>query len=103
MLFPAWYDVHVADAEDNDVFAFIVSNSDVQFPIEHHKELVGVGVRVPNVFALYLGDPNVVVIDLGQDSRTPELFKRAENLMDIDCRFVVDTSTSMTASHPMRS
>jgi hypothetical protein len=45
----------------------------VQLAVEHEEELVGRLVGVPDVLAVHLGDPDVVVVDGRDDPRAPQL------------------------------
>jgi hypothetical protein len=48
----------------------------VELTFEDKKELVGVVVDVPDVLTLGVGDPDVVVVDMGHDSRAVDVLKR---------------------------
>lgn len=73
----------VVHTEFDASFATTVTKIDRELPLEHEEELVGVGVSVPQVFALHLGDPYVVIVDLGHDSRAPHLGERVEHGVEI--------------------
>jgi hypothetical protein len=56
----------------------------VQLPVEHREELVRVVVDVPDVFALDLGDSDVVVVDPRDDARTPQCVEGVQGLTKRD-------------------
>jgi len=69
-------------APEVDGALWLVSTLDTQVDVEgalHDEEqLVHSDVPVPDELALHLDDPHVVVVDLGQDPRAPQLVEAAE-------------------------
>ncbi len=59
-------------------------HGDVELAVEDEEEFVGVFVDVPEVLTSGMRDPNVVIIDLGNDSRAVYVVKRLECLGQID-------------------
>jgi len=52
----------------------------VELTVENQEEFVGFFVDVPEMLTLGMGDPDVVIIDLADDSRTVDVVKRPERL-----------------------
>ena len=57
-----------------------VPQLDGQGAVQDQEELVGVVVGVPDVFAVHLGDADVVVVDAGDDARAPQLVERGQRV-----------------------
>jgi hypothetical protein len=55
-----------------------IAQLDDQAPTEHEKEIVSVGMRVPDKLALNLDDHNIMAIELGYRAWRPMLTKLAE-------------------------
>ncbi len=79
MFDPAWNDVYRTAGKGDDAFGALpgavgvaVAQGDVELAVEHEEELVCVLVHVPNVLALHLGDPDVVVVHAGDDAWAPQ-------------------------------
>ena len=53
---------------DGALLAVGVAKGDVEMPVEHQEELVGVRVDVPDVFTAGVRDLDVIVIDRGRRS-----------------------------------
>jgi hypothetical protein len=52
----------------------------MELTVEDEEEFVGVFVDVPQVLTSGVGDPDVVIIDLADDSRAVDIVKRLEAL-----------------------
>lgn len=63
-----------------------LSQPDVEAAIEHDEHLVGLRVRMPDERTCDFGEAYVVVVDLGEDSRAPELLKRSQDAVNICTR-----------------
>lgn len=61
-----------------------VAQLDPQSSFKNEKEVVGVGVRVPNEFALGLHDHNVVPVKVRYDSRLKRLVERRELFCEVN-------------------
>lgn len=83
MLGASWHHEGVVHPQRDPPFAVVVAQIDQELTVEHQEELVGVDVRVPEVFAVHFGDPNVVVVDLGDDPRAPQVGERVEQGVEI--------------------
>src|ERR671918_325266 len=64
--------------------AVAVPDCDVEAPLQHQEELVGVLVDVPHMVAARLGDAHVVVVHPGDDAGTVDLVERRQRLAEID-------------------
>ena len=61
-----------------------VTQRDVELAVDDQEKLVGVGVHVPDVLALGVGDPDVVVVHPGDDARAVDLVERAQSGVQVD-------------------
>ena len=61
-----------------------VPQGDVEFSLQDEKELVGVDMAVPDKFALDLGDADVIVVDAGDDARTPLGIEGGQGMLEAD-------------------
>ena len=69
-------DEGVAFAQHDGRFAaFGIPHSDVELTVEDEEEFVGFFVDVPDMLTLGMGDPDVIIIDLADDSRTVDVVK----------------------------
>ena len=57
---------------DGGLAAVSIADGHIELAVEDQEELVGVVVDVPDVFALDLGDPDVLVVDVRDDARAPQ-------------------------------
>jgi hypothetical protein len=77
-----------AARDDEDValaeFDVSVTELDRQPPLEDEKEIVRVGVRVPDELALDLADLDLVVVVVADDPRLEALVECRERLREID-------------------
>ena len=80
MLHPAGDDEELSLAELN----VPVAQLDRQPPLQDEKEVVRVGVRVPDELALELPDLNLVVVVVADDPRLEVLVEGRELLREID-------------------
>src|SRR6476469_180253 len=71
-------------AQDDGPLPVVFTKADVDGPVEHEKELVGVGVHVPDVLPGEAGEPDVVVVEVGDDARTPGVGERGEDVVEGD-------------------
>ena len=76
-------------ARDNEDVALAeldvsVTELDCEPPLEHEKEIVRVGVRVPDELALDLPDLDLVVVVVADDPRLEVLVDGRELLREID-------------------
>ena len=62
------------------IAAIGIPHGDVELTVENQEEFVGFFVDVPEMLSLGMGDPDVVIIDLADDSRTVDVVKRPERL-----------------------
>src|ERR1700677_52354 len=78
---------HGAFGEYHGALAVVLAQGDVQLAVDDEEELVRAVVDVPDVLAVGLYHADVVVVDRGDDARTPPLGERAEGLRQHDrCR-----------------
>lgn len=79
------HDEHVSLVESHHPFRSVgFAQVNVEPAVEHHEELVGVFMVVPDVLAFGLGDSNVVVVDPRDDPRAPRLVERSERVIEAD-------------------
>src|SRR4051794_19374406 len=62
----------------------VFAKSDVDGPVKHEEELVGVAVHMPDVLADEAGKANVVVVEVGDDARRPGVGERGEDVLEIE-------------------
>ena len=60
------------------------AHCNVEPPVEHQEELVGVFVDVPHMVTLGMGDTDVVVVHPSNDAGTPDRDKRGQGLVQVD-------------------
>ena len=78
-------DEDVAGVQLNGAFlAAGLAKGDVETPVEHQEELVGVLVDVPDVVAAGVRDLDVIVIDPADDPRAVDLGERGQRLAQAD-------------------
>src|SRR4029077_3390542 len=58
--------------------ARLVAQRDVESAGENQEKLIGLGVHVPDVLAAGVRDPDVVVVDPGDDARVVDISERGE-------------------------
>jgi hypothetical protein len=63
---------------------FGVPDRDVELAVKDQEELVGVAVHVPEVLALRVRDPDVVVVHAGHDPRAVDIVEGGQRLGQID-------------------
>jgi aminoglycoside/choline kinase family phosphotransferase len=67
--------------------ALALAQPDAQVPVQEEEELVGTVVGVPHVLAADLGHAHVVVVDPGDDARTPQLVEGGQRVPQVDRSF----------------
>ena len=61
-----------------------VAQADGDVAVQHHEEVVGVGVLVPDEFALHLHHHQVVPVELADHARLPVFVEGVELLREVD-------------------
>lgn len=61
-----------------------LAQGDVHFAVEYQEELIRVVVDVPDVFALDLGDADVIVTDARDDAGAPQGIEGGQSLAEWD-------------------
>jgi hypothetical protein len=75
---------HRAPGEPDRALPAGLAQGDVQLPVEHQEELVGVVMDMPDVLALDLGDAYVVVVDARDDAGAPQGVEGRQGLAEGD-------------------
>jgi len=79
------HDVGVAGAQHHRGFAAIgIADSDVELAVQDEKELIGVLVDVPDVFAQRMCDPYVVVVHPSHDPRAVDVVEGGQGRGQVD-------------------
>ncbi len=73
-------DVHFAGGEGNG----LVAEFQGHFAIQNDEDFVGVGVGMPDEFALDLGELELVVVHLGDDAGRPVFGESGQLVPQID-------------------
>jgi AraC family transcriptional activator FtrA len=80
----AWDNEDRSSGQRDLAFAVVAAQPDVQFSVEDKEELVGVLVAVPGELAGHFGDSSVVVVDLSDDSRVPQVVEGGQCGVKVD-------------------
>jgi hypothetical protein len=77
---------NVPRAQAHGPLTIAVAQRDVELAVDDEEELIGVVVRVPDVLAAGMGDPDVVVVDPADDARAVDVAEAGQRLAQADGR-----------------